>query len=327
VYRQISSNKRKSLALMVGFIFLYAALGFVLSLWFGEWAFFVVLGVAVFMVIINLYMGDDLVMRVAGARRIERKEEAPALWRQVENLAITAGLPMPRLYLVQDPAPNAFAAGRNPEQAIVAATTGLLERLDEEELEGVLAHEMSHVRNYDVRLMTYAAVLAGSIALISEIFLRGMIFGAGGNRDRGGAGGPLVAVVVLVAIVLAPAAAIVIQTAISRRREYVADASAAELTRYPAGLASALRQISEGQKPSRSLANPAIAHMMIAPPLRPGERALRLFATHPPTEDRIARLMEMAGGVEHQHEQLTEGFGMRRGAAAGSGEAGGTPIA
>ena len=259
------------------------------------------------MLLVNFFFGDDLVTAVSGARRVERKEDAPALWRMVENLAITAGLPMPRLYIAEDDAPNAFAAGRNPEQAVVVVTSGLLARLDEEELEGVLAHEMSHIRNYDVRLMTYAAVLAGSIALLSQIFTRGLWFGGGRDRNSG-AGGVIALVAVLVAIVLAPLAAIIIQTAISRKREYVADASGAELTRFPAGLASALRTIDSSKTPSATLANPAIAHMMIAPPLRPGERALRVFATHPPTEDRVARLDEMAGGQQHQHEKLTEGF-------------------
>lgn len=301
MYKQITSNKRKSLLLLGGFILLYAGIGWILSLWFGEVAFFVALGVALMMVVVNLYMGDDLVLAVSGAKRVESKDDAPELWRKVENLAITAGLPMPRLYVVPDSSPNAFAAGRKPEQAIVAVTSGLLEQLDEEELEGVLAHEMSHVRNYDVRLMTYAAVLAGSIAMISQIFLRGLMFGGGGDRDNRGGANPIVLVVVLIALILAPIAAIVIQTAISRRREYVADASAVELTRYPQGLASALRVISGDATPSRRLSNQAIAHLMIAQPLSGTGRISRLFATHPPIEDRIARLETMAAGQTHRH--------------------------
>jgi len=296
--------------LVAGFILLYGGLGFVLSLWLGEAAFFVALGIALLMVIVNMFAGDDLVLAVSGARRLESKDEAPELWRKVENLAITAGLPMPRLYIVPDESPNAFAAGRNPEQAIVAVTSGLLDTLDEEELEGVLAHEMSHVRNYDVRLMTYAAVLAGSIALLANIMLRAMWFG-GGNRD--GRGNPIVLIAVIASAVLAPIAAIVIQTAISRRREYVADASAVELTRYPQGLASALRSISSNARPSSHLSNGAIAHLMIAAPLGAREKVSTLFSTHPPIEDRIARLDEMAGGVVHQHGQPTAA---RRAAAA-----------
>jgi heat shock protein HtpX len=300
MYQQISSNKRKSLLLLVGFILLYAGVGWLLSLWFGQAAFFIALGVALIMVIINLYMGDDLILAVSGARQVNSKEEAPELWRKVENLSITAGLPMPRLYIVPDDSPNAFAAGRNPKQAVVAVTSGLLERLDEEELEGVLAHEISHIRNYDVRLMTWAAVLAGSIALISQIFLRGLFFG-GGRRDNRGGANPIILVLVLLGLILAPIAAVVIQAAISRRREYVADASGAELTRYPQGLASALRTISGAMTPSPHLANQAIAHLMIAPPLGIGGRASKLFSTHPPTEDRISRLEQMAGGQEHRH--------------------------
>jgi heat shock protein HtpX len=307
VYKQITQNKRKSLLLLLGFLLLYAALGYVFSLWIGPAAFYIVVFVAIFMLVINLYMGDDLVMLVSGAHQVKRKEEAPELWRMIENLSITAGLPMPRIYITQDASPNAFAAGRSPKQAIVAVTTGLLDRLDEEELQGVLAHEMSHVRNYDVRLMTWAAVLAGSIALIANILLRTLWFG-GGDRDRGGGANVLVLVAVILAAILAPVAAVLIQLAISRRREYVADASAVELTRYPQGLASALRTISQDQRPSQTLSNQAIAHLMIAPPLGAKGTASKLFATHPPTEDRIARLDEMAGGVQHSHEQLTEGF-------------------
>ena len=308
MYKQIASNKRKSIALLFGFLLLYGALGWLLSLWFGSAALVVAIGVAIVMLFVNLFAGDDLITTVAGARQVERKEDAPELWRMVENLAITAGLPMPRLYIVHDESPNAFAAGRSPKQAIVAVTTGLLERLDEEELEGVLAHEMSHIRNYDVRLMTWAAVLAGSIALLASVFTRAMWFGGGDRRDNN----PIVLIAVIAGLVLAPVAAILIQLAISRRREFVADASAAELTRYPQGLASALGAISAAAKPSPRLGNQAIAHLMIAPPLSARGRTLSVFATHPATEDRIARLNEMAGGVEHRHETGTEGRALPR---------------
>jgi heat shock protein HtpX len=308
LYKQIASNKRKSIALLFGFLLLYGVLGWLLSLWFGSAALFVAIGVAIVMLLVNLFAGDDLIATVAGARRVERKEEAPELWRMVENLAITAGLPMPRVYIVHDESPNAFAAGRSPKQAIVAVTTGLLERLDEEELEGVLAHEMSHIRNYDVRLMTWAAVLAGSIAMLASVFTRAMWFGGGDRRDNN----PIVLIAVIAGLVLAPVAAVLIQLAISRRREFVADASAAELTRYPQGLASALGAISAAAKPSPRLGNQAIAHLMIAPPLSARGRTLSVFATHPATEDRIARLNEMAGGVEHRHETGTEGRALPR---------------
>jgi heat shock protein HtpX len=306
MYEQISANKRNSLLLMAGFLLLYTGLGWLFSLWLGPAAFYIAIAIAIFMVIVNLFMGDDLVALVSGAHQVKRKEEAPELWRIVENLSITAGLPMPRVFIASDDAPNAFAAGRSPKQAIVCVTTGLLQRLDEEELEGVLAHELSHVRNYDVRLMTWAAVLAGSIALLANILLRGLFFSGGRNRNGGG-GSPLILIVVVLGAVLAPIAAVLIQLAISRRREYVADASGAELTRYPAGLASALRTISANAKPSVHLSNPSIAHLMIAPQLGATGRPSKLFSTHPPTEDRIARLEQMAGGDLHRHESLTEG--------------------
>ena len=306
MYKQITSNKRKSILLLIGFFLLYALLGWLFSLWLGEVALFFALFVAIFMLIINLYMGDDLVALVSGARQVERKEEAPELWRRVENLAITAGIPMPRIFIANDDSPNAFAAGRDPKQAIVCVTTGLLACLDEEELEAVLAHELSHIRNYDVRLMTWAAVLAGSIALLASVLLRVLWFG--GDRDRN----PLILIGVVAGAILAPIAAVVIQLAISRRREYVADASGAELTRYPQGLASALRTIEANAKPSVHLSNPSIAHLMIAPQLGPSGGASKLFATHPPTADRIARLEELAGGDLHRHEQLTEGAALPR---------------
>ena len=177
----------------------------------------------------------------------------------------------------------------------------------------MLAHEMSHIRNYDVRLMTWAAVLAGSIALLANVFTRAMWFG--GNRREGG-NNPIVLIGVIAGLILAPVAAVLIQLAISRRREYVADASAAELTRYPQGLASALQAISAANKPSARLGNQAIAHLMIAPPLTVRGRKMTLFATHPSTDDRIARLNEMSGGVAHRHESLTEGRALPRDAAA-----------
>jgi heat shock protein HtpX len=313
MYKQITANKRNSLLLMAGFLLLYTALGWLFSLWLGAAALYIAIGIAIFMVVVNLYMGDDLIALVSGAHQVKSQEEAPELWRRVENLAITAGLPMPRIFVVDDDAPNAFAAGRNPKQAIVCVSTGLLRRLDEEELEGVLAHELSHIRNYDVRLMTWAAVLAGSIALLANILLRGLIFG--GGRDRGGgAANVFILIAVVLGAVLAPIAAVLIQLAISRRREYVADASGAELTRYPQGLASALRTISANQKPSVHLSNPSIAHLMIAPQLGLAGRTSKLFSTHPPTEDRIARLEQMAGGDLHRHENLTEGAALPRAA-------------
>jgi heat shock protein HtpX len=300
LYEQIASNKRKSYLLFFGFLVLYGLLGYGLSYVLGgPVAFLLVAGVAIGMTVTALYGGDDLAVKVAGGVQVT-KAEAPELYRMVENLAITAGVPMPRLYISADPSANAFAAGRNPEQAIVCVNQGLLDVLDDMELQGVLAHEMSHIRNYDVRLMTYAAVLAGSIALIAQLASYAGFFG-GGNRDNNNNGGGnnwIGIIVFLAAIILAPIAATIIQLTISRKREYVADAAAVELTRYPGGLASALRVISGDDTPPLRDER-AIAHMMIAPQLTPGGHVSKLFATHPPTEDRIKRLEDMGSNVSH----------------------------
>lgn len=303
MYEQITSNKRKSIALFGGFLLIYAAMAGALYLYVGTVGAAVMLVIAFVMVLTALFGGDDLAVRVAGGRQIKRKEDAPELWRLVENLSITAGVPMPRLYVSPDPSANAFAAGRTPEQAIVCVNQGLLNVLDDAELEGVIAHELTHVRNYDVRLMTYATVLAGSIALLAQLLAEaarwGLISGGRSRSSRDSGPGALIglAVVLLVAI-LAPIAATIIQLSISRKREFVADAGAVELTRYPQGLASALLTISGDTTPPQRDER-TIAHMMIAPQLTPGGRSSKLFSTHPPTEDRVAKLMEMAGGVPH----------------------------
>lgn len=302
MYEQIASNKRKSIALFGGFMLIYAALAFALYEYAGPGAGAAVAVIAFVMVGVALWGGDDLAVTVAGGKRVERKEEAPELWRLVENLSIVAGVPMPRIFISPDPSANAFAAGRTPQQAVVCVNQGLLDVLDARELEGVLAHELSHVRNYDVRLMTYAAVLAGSIALIAQLAARMALFGGGRDRRDGGGGNPIQLIIFLATVILAPIAATIIQLSISRSREYVADAAAAELTRYPQALASALQQISGDPNPPLRDER-AIAHMMIAPQLTPGGHKSNLFATHPPTEDRIARLMEMAGGVPHQRRE------------------------
>lgn len=300
MYEQITSNKRKSWLLMSGFLAIYALIAYGLYLWVGPIGAIGVAGIAIMMVLFSLFGGDDMAVLAAGGKQVKKKEEAPELWRMVENLAITAGLPMPRLYISADPSPNAFAAGRNPDQALICVNQGLLDVLDDQELYGVLAHEMSHIRNLDVKLMTYAAVLAGSIAMIAQIISYGMFFG-GGNRDNNG-GGWIGLIVILLTIILAPIAATIIQMSISRKREYVADASGAELTRYPQGLASALNQISGNMVPTER-PEEAIAHMMIAPSMNARGKESTLFATHPATEDRIARLTAMAGGISHRHDR------------------------
>jgi heat shock protein HtpX len=298
MYEQISANKRKSMLLMSGFLLIYAVIAYALYLWVGPVGTIVVAAIAIVMVLSSLFAGDDMAVLAAGGKQIKKKEEAPELWRMVENLSITAGLQMPRLFISPDPAPNAFAAGRSQQQALVCVNQGLLDVLDDQEIQGVLAHEMSHIRNLDVRLMTYAAVLAGSIAMIAQIIMYGLWFGGDDNEG----GNPLAIVVVILTALLAPLAATIIQFSISRKREYVADASGAELTRYPQGLASALAQITGNMRPT-SRPEDAIAHMMIAPQLKASGKTSTLLSTHPPTEDRIARLTEMAGGVNHRHDR------------------------
>lgn len=239
----------------------------------------------------SYWFSDKIVLRMTNARQVSHAE-APELYNIVENLAITAGLPMPKVYIVEDPAPNAFATGRDPEHAVVAATTGLLQILDRTELEGVMAHELSHVGNRDMLVMTVAVVLAGFIAILADFFSRTLMYGGGNNRDRH----PAFLIIGIVGIILAPIAAKLIQLAISRKREYLADATGALLTRYPEGLASALEKISTHAQPMRK-ASHATAHLFISDPFK-GERGVMqkiggLFQTHPPAEERIARLRDM----------------------------------
>jgi heat shock protein HtpX len=234
---------------------------------------------------------------MSGAHEI-KKTDNPELWNLVENLAITAGLPMPKVYIIQDPVPNAFATGRDPEHASVAVTTGLMERLDKNELQGVVAHEMSHVGNYDIRLMMIVAILVSVIALISDIFIRSRWLSFGRSRDDNNGGGNLqgiLMIVALVAAILAPFIAMIIQLAISRKREFLADASGALLTRYPEGLASALEKISVYSAPMQKVSS-ATEHLFIANPLGEGKKVkkqsyfAKLFSTHPPIEERVKAL-------------------------------------
>jgi heat shock protein HtpX len=320
MYQQISSNKRKSWLLMSGFLAIYAVIAYGLYLWVGPIGAFGIGALAIMMVLISLFGGDDMAVMAAGGKQVKSKDEAPELWRMVENLSITAGLPMPRLYISADHSPNAFAAGRNPDQALICVNQGLLDVLDDQELYGVLAHEMAHIKNLDVKLMTYAAVLAGSIAMIAQIISYGLFFG-GNNREGGG--GWLGLIVILLTIILAPIAATIIQLSISRKREYVADASGVELTRYPQGLASALNQIS-GNMVATDRPEDAIAHMMIAPSMNARGKESTLFATHPATEDRVARLTEMAAGITHRHDRpVGSYFTIALAGRAGDGSTGG----
>jgi heat shock protein HtpX len=308
----IAENKRKSLWLMVGFFFFTFIVVGVLSLaivfmmapnlaneinWGWSVAIGVIAGLLSFLIMYLSYMeGDRAVLAVSGAKPIEKADD-PQLFNVVEEMAIAAGVPMPKVYLIDDSAPNAFATGRDPEHASVAITTGLRTKLNREELQAVIAHEMAHIRNFDIRLMMLMAVLIGMIVMLADVFWRMMWYSGGGrrrrsNRDNKG-GGALMLIVIVLAIVLAivaPLLAQIIQLAVSRQREYLADASAVELTRNPLGLANALRKIDLDPDVLES-ANRGTAHLFIANPIKTFEaRASSMFASHPPIQDRIQRL-------------------------------------
>ncbi len=296
IYTNIAANKRKSFFLVLFFIAFLVGLGWIVDRAYeGSMGFLVLAAIiAVVMTLIGYFHGDKVVLWTAGARALAR-EDNPYVYRMVENLAITSGLPMPKVYWMDDPAMNAFATGRDPRHASIAVTRGLVEGLENEELEGVLAHELSHVGNYDVRFMTLVSVLVGLLVIFSDIFLRHLWWtgGRSSRSDRSNAGG-ILAFVGLVLIILSPIIGQLIQLAISRKREFLADASGALLTRYPQGLASALRKIALSGKPVRNASN-ATAHLYFANPFGGAGRGLRnLFSTHPPIEERIKALEQMA---------------------------------
>jgi heat shock protein HtpX len=275
------------------FLVLVISLGFVFSQIFDNPV--ILYGAVIFSLLMNIFsywFSDKMILGMVHAKQVENRDQAPELWNIVENLSITAGLPMPKVFIVNDPSPNAFATGRNPEHAVIAVHTGLIERLNKTELEGVLAHELSHIGNRDILVMTVAVVLSGFVSLLADLFLRMSFFG-GRNRDsRIGAIGILVGVILSI---LAPIFATLIQLAVSRRREFLADASGALLTRYPEGLASALEKISGSGIPSTT-AHQATAHMYISEPFGMkgiGSKLAGLFATHPPIEERVRILREM----------------------------------
>lgn len=296
LYEQRSSNIRRTWALVVGFLVMVIAVGYAIS-WYYQSPGILYLAV-ILAVGTNFYAywaSDKLVLSMNKARPATR-EEFFDFYTVAENMAITAGLPMPKLYVIDDPAPNAFATGRDEKHAVVCATTGLLSMMTRVELEGVIAHEMSHIKNRDMLLMTIAVVLAGFVAILAQIFLR-MSFWGGGRRDSNGNGNALLMVLAVAGIILAPLAAKLIELAISRRREYLADASGVLLTRYPEGLASALEKIGGYQAPMQH-PNIATAHLFIGDPFgaqkgRVGSAGWieRLFSTHPPIPDRVKALL------------------------------------
>lgn len=296
IYDRIASNKRRTWLLMLLFVLILGAFATVVALALGlpwQLAPVVFAGLGLY-ALLSYYASPRVALAISGAREVTKAEE-PELYRIVENLSIGSGLPMPKVYVIEDSSPNAFATGRDPQHAAVTVTRGLLNKLDKMELEGVIAHEMSHIGNYDIRVMTIVVVLVGLVALLADLFLRWTWFGTGrrsSNRDKGGAGAILIVLAVALAI-LAPIAAQVIHFAISREREFLADASGALLTRNPDALARALEKIAADPDPLE-VANKATAHLYINNPLREHQSFLNnLFSTHPPIEERVRRLRSM----------------------------------
>lgn len=310
VYTHKDSNIRKTWALFGAFLIVVIGLGWVFSYVYQTQAIlFFAVSFSVFMSLLSYWFSDRIVLAMTGAKEIQKKD-APELYNIVENLAISAGLPIPKIYLVKDKSPNAFATGRDPKHAVVAVTSGILEILDRSELEGVLAHELSHIGNRDILVSTVAVVLVGFISLLSDFFMRSLWWGGFRDRDNRRNGGVLILIGIALSI-LAPLAATLMRLAISRRREFLADASGVLLTRYPDGLARALEKISKAPI-SLAHATPATAHLWISDPLRrshpprlgeAGSEAspmkkkhygiTKFFMTHPPVEERIKRLREM----------------------------------
>lgn len=300
MYSAIARNKRNTVFIMMIFVALVAAIGFAVNIIWGgdpfrtgDWTITIatVIGVGIY-VLVQYFAGSKQALALSGAREIQ-KADNPRLFRIVENLAITKGLPMPKVYIVNDPSPNAFATGRKPELASVAATTGLLDIMTDSELEGVMAHEMGHVENFDIRLNTIVFALVVAIGLISDILMRMMWFSGGRRGNNNGGGNPIMLIVGLAALVISPLVAALIQAAISRQREYLADATGAMTTRHPEALASALEKLgSYSGQPMRRQSSP-MSHMWFGNPTKKSAMS-RVFDTHPPIADRVNRLLNNA---------------------------------
>lgn len=295
MYRAIAKNKRNTIFIIALFIVIIGVLGYLAGYIYNSYSLTIlVLVVAIGYATIQYFAASRLAISIAGGHEIQ-KADNPRLYRIVENLAITDGLPMPKVYIIDDPAPNAFATGRDPQHAHVAATTGLLDLMTDSELEGVMAHEMGHVQNYDIRVSMIVFGLVVAIGFIADAFLRMAFFGGGRNDRNSNSGGsnPVVMVIGIVAILIAPLVAACVQASISRQREYLADATSALTTRNPDALASALAKLSEYGRPMQKQ-NSSMAHLWISNPKKPGFMA-RMFSTHPPIDERIARLQKIGG--------------------------------
>ena len=296
MFEQVRGNKQRSYLIMGMFIVLIAMLGSVLGLYWGSPRFGLVIAVVISIIyaVFSYYSGDKLILKMTGAKPVTKKEY-PHLFHTIEGLALAAGLPTPKAYVIKDTALNAFATGRDPEHAAITVTTGLMDKLNRQELEGVVAHEMSHIQNFDIRLMMLASVMVGITTLLSDFILRSMWYGRGGRRDRDG-GGAQLAIIALAFFfaIMAPVIGELIKLAVSRQREYLADASAAVLTRYPPGLAGALEKIKADPDPLVDNANKATAHLFISTPFRKASGIVAgLFSTHPPLDDRIKKLKDL----------------------------------
>jgi len=293
IYSQITANKSKSVLLIGVFLVLIIAFGWAISGYYGNPIFLYIATIFSFIQAwAGYYYSDKIALATAKAIPVTGKEnrETKNLVNTIQNLTITAGVPMPKVYVIDDSARNAFATGRDPQHASIAVTTGLIEKLEDEELQGVLAHELSHIKNYDIRVMSLVVVLVGIIAVVSDFFLRSMFWGNRRSNDNDNGGGIMIVIAPVLAI-LAPIAATLIQLAVSRKREFLADASGALLTRYPEGLASALEKIAKDKEPLE-VANRGTAHLYISSPFKK-ENISSWFSTHPPITERINRLKAM----------------------------------
>ena len=289
MYKAIADNKRNTIFIMAIFVAIISAIGWAVSYYYGNTSvtYIVVAGAALY-ALLQYFVASKLAVAMTGAVPIEKRDN-PRFYRIVENLAITLGIPTPKVYIIEDPALNAFATGRDPKHAIVAATTGLLGVMSDSELEAVMAHEMGHVQNYDIRVSMITFGLVSAIGLLSDIILRMMFFG-GDRRDNNS--NPIMLVIGLVVVILAPIVAVIVQMAVSRQREYLADASGAMTTRHPEALASALEKLQQDGRPMQKQST-STAHLFFSNPLKPGLLS-KLFSSHPPLEDRIARLRQNA---------------------------------
>lgn len=294
MYKEIAANKRKTFLMMGLFVVLVAGLSWIFSMYAGEPAItpYVLIGAGVY-ALISYLVGSRMALAFSGAKQIQKRDN-PRLWRIVENLSITNGMPMPKVYIIEDPAPNAMATGRDPKHAAVATTTGILQILTDDELEGVMAHELGHVKNYDIRVSMIAFALVAAISILADIMIR-MTWFRGDDDDSGSS--PVFLALGIVAAIVAPLIATVIQLAISRRREYLADATGVMTTRHPDALASALEKIG-GAGSQLKRQNASTAHLFFANPLR-GKGFMNLFSTHPPIEERVAKLRNMGFSAEN----------------------------